>query len=324
MAKIVFFISSTYIDLKQEREDIADFLKSLGHEAYLHERGDIAYGSKESLDRYIYESLDNIDILIGVIGKRLGSRSTKGGASVTQDEIRTAIEKGKKVFLFAHHDVLTEYNTYKNNKKSKRIKYITVDSVETFYFLDYLYSREINNFICGFNTVKDIKEQLLVQLSGLFKLYLNEANKRTTLYQGAKFTIFRKRELMMDYFNIIMDEAKSGDIIWAQGVGHTAYPKSFSNRFKMLLNNGVSIRIIANKHSPQFEDFVSILRNIPGVEWYASELNTIRVFGLSDKELIIALPTPELYEAILIKDKSFVKVWFNWFDNRFNELKHNC
>lgn len=118
-----------------------------------------------------------------------------------------------------------------------------------------------------------------------------------------------------------MGKAKDGDVLWAQGIGHTAYPKSFPERLEKLLDNNVKIRFIANKKSPHSEEFTSNLKTIPGIEWYPSMSNKIRVFGLSNNCVIVALPHPKEYEAILIKDESFTNILFEWFNEKINQLR---
>ena len=52
MARPRVFISSTFYYLKQVRSDLELFVKEMGYDAVLHERGAIPYGSKEKLEEY--------------------------------------------------------------------------------------------------------------------------------------------------------------------------------------------------------------------------------------------------------------------------------
>ncbi len=49
MPKPRVFISSTFYDLVQLREDIARFITDMGYEPVRHEAGDVAYGSRRAL-----------------------------------------------------------------------------------------------------------------------------------------------------------------------------------------------------------------------------------------------------------------------------------
>lgn len=316
------FISSTYFDLKQEREDLAEYFKGLGYDVVLHEKGDIVYGKTRPLEMYAYETINTIDFLIGIIGKRFGSPSLSGANSITQNEINTARRAGKKILVFIQTDVYSEYQTYLKNKNNRRIHYSSVDNIEIFKFIETLHGQCRNNYITKYDTVNDIKTIAISQLSGIFKMLLEEEERRSTLFEGSKITVFRDRNRMIDHFEKMMDEATVGDVIWAQGVGHTAYTDNFPTRLMELTNNGVEIRFIVNKKSSQYDDFTSILKRIPLLKWVSSENNKIRVFGLSEKCVIVALPSPGQYEAILIRDTYLTKVIFDWFNNKFYTLSN--
>ena len=75
MAKPRVFVSSTFYDLKQVREDLDRFISGLGYEAVLHEEGDVAYGKESPPEAYVHREIELCDILICVIGGRYGSES---------------------------------------------------------------------------------------------------------------------------------------------------------------------------------------------------------------------------------------------------------
>lgn len=52
MAKPRVFVSSTFYDLKQVRADLERFIKELGCESVLNERGNITYGSNDTITLY--------------------------------------------------------------------------------------------------------------------------------------------------------------------------------------------------------------------------------------------------------------------------------
>lgn len=320
MTQPKIFISSTYFDLKHVREDLASYLEKLGYEVVLHEKGTIVYGKNDPLEQYAYKTIESCDFLIGIIGSRYGCDSKYGGNSITQKEITTARASGKKIFIFIQTNVYEEYNTYLKNKNNSSIQYSSVDSVKIFKFIETLQGESNNNYISKFDTVSDIKRCVSSQLSGLFKILLDAEERRSTLFEGSKITFFRDRNRMIDYFEKMMDDATEGDVIWAQGVGHTAYTDRFQNRLTRLTNNGVEIHFITNKSSSQYEEFTSILKKIPRLKWVTSQNNKIRVFGLSCKCVIIALPSPGQYEAILVKDPYFTEVLHDWFCKKFNKL----
>lgn len=184
MAKPRIFISSTFYDLKQTRIDISTFLDQLGYETIRNEEGDIAYGKEEALEDYCYREIEAVDILISIIGGRFGSESKKAETvqvsdnkkfenSITQTEIKTALQLNKQVYIFIDHNVLSEYETYYLNKGTD-IKFKYVDDVRIYHFIEEIKQLKNNNNIKGFESVSDITRYLQSQLSGLFKRFLQE------------------------------------------------------------------------------------------------------------------------------------------------------
>lgn len=98
--KYQVFISSTYIDLKSEREAIAKAVIDMGF---------IPSGMESfpatSMDqlRYIYKVIDDCDYYVLVIGARYGSLNEEG-ISFTEKEYDYAVEQKKTVLAFINSD----------------------------------------------------------------------------------------------------------------------------------------------------------------------------------------------------------------------------
>src|SRR5450755_2689178 len=99
MARPRVFISSTFYDLKQVRSDLEHFIKEMGYDPVLHERGAVPYGSKEKLEEYCHREIQQVEILVSIIGGRFGSQSNHQPYSVSQQELKTAYELGVQVFI---------------------------------------------------------------------------------------------------------------------------------------------------------------------------------------------------------------------------------
>ena len=178
MAKPRVFVSSTYYDLKHVRTDLEHFIKKQGFEPVLHERGDIPYGSKESLEEYCYKEIELCDILVSIIGGRFGAESKKQDYSISNFELKTAIEMEKQVYIFVYKDVFSEYQTYKINKDNKGINYAAVDDPRTYTFLEEVNSLSLNNQIKEFDGVEDITLHLKAQWAGLFHRLLSASMRK--------------------------------------------------------------------------------------------------------------------------------------------------
>lgn len=173
MAKPRVFISSTFYDLRQVRDDLESFIISLGYEPVRHESGNIPYGKEEALESYAYREVEICDIIITIIGGRFGTESSsRTGNSITQNELKRALEKGVQVFIFIDKNVLAEYSTYQLNKGNDSVKYSAVDNQKIFEFVEYLYKLPCNNAISTFERALDIIDYLKNQWAGLFQRYM--------------------------------------------------------------------------------------------------------------------------------------------------------
>ena len=178
MAKPRVFVSSTFYDLKQVREDLKRFISGLGYDPVLHETGEVAYGKESPLERYLHREIQTCDILTCVIGGRYGTDSQeRPDSSITRQELTTAIENQVQVFIFIEQDVHAEYNTYLLNKDTANIKYRYVDDVRVFEFIESVYNLPGNNPISPFDTVTDIVEFLRSQWAGLFQRFLQDQRR---------------------------------------------------------------------------------------------------------------------------------------------------
>ena len=181
MAKPRIFISSTFYDLRQIRAELDKFITNLGYEPVRNEEGDIPYGKEEELQKYCYKEIENVDILVSIIGNRYGSPAAveekEKEYSITQREIKTAYESNKHVYIFIDKNVLTEYEIYLLNKKSKDITYKYVDNPNIYKFIEEVKSWSHNNNIKDFETADDITRYLKEQFAGLFKQFMDDRKK---------------------------------------------------------------------------------------------------------------------------------------------------
>lgn len=178
MAKPRIFISSTFYDLRQTRVDLDQFIESLGYEPVRNEEGDIPYGKDKELQEYCYKEISNIDILVSIIGSRYGSIATgDDNYSVSQKEVKTAMENHKQVFIFIDKRVLTEFETYLLNKGRTDVHYNYVDNINIYKFIEEIKNLTHNNNIKAFESAQDITHYLREQFAGLFKQFIIEQEK---------------------------------------------------------------------------------------------------------------------------------------------------
>lgn len=183
MARPRVFISSTFYDLKHVRGELEKFIKDLGYEPVLNERGHIPYGSSEELENYCYAEIEKINIVISIIGGRFGS-SSRGNEkySISNMELKTALKQNKQVYIFIESGIHSEYQTYLKNK-GNNIVYSHVDDKKIYSFIEEVYSLPNNNQIASFDNVYFITSYLKEQWAGLFESYL-EYQERAQMAKG--------------------------------------------------------------------------------------------------------------------------------------------
>ncbi|MCH4895426.1 DUF4062 domain-containing protein [Marinilabiliaceae bacterium JC040] len=203
MAKPRIFISSTFYDLRQVRANIDLFLEQLGYEPVRNEEGDIPYGKEDALEEYCYKEIKGVDILVSIIGGRFGSESKGSNSSISQLELKTALNEGKQIYIFIEKNVLSEYETYLLNKNNES-KYRYVDDKRIYEFIEEIKGLNTNNIIQGFETASDITKYLKEQFAGLFQRFLEEQTriKEVSLIRGLEKTAQTLNKLV----NFLSDE----------------------------------------------------------------------------------------------------------------------
>jgi len=198
VAKPRIFISSTFYNLKQVRADLENFVKNLGYEPVLNERGSIPYGHDQRLEEYCYKEIDLCDIVVAIIGGRFGAVSQHEPYSISQMELKTAIALGKPLYIFVEHSVLSEFRTYQKNKDNNSISYAAVDDARVYAFLDEVELLPKNNTTVGFHSVHDIMAYLREQWAGLFQGYLQEkeAIKQMNIVKDMESTVNTLNQLV--------------------------------------------------------------------------------------------------------------------------------
>lgn len=72
MAGLKFFVSSTCYDLTEERNQIRNFIKGLGHEPVLSDHNEILYDYDEHTHLSCVREVSNVDVVVLIIGARFG------------------------------------------------------------------------------------------------------------------------------------------------------------------------------------------------------------------------------------------------------------
>lgn len=198
MARLRVFVSSTFYDLRHVRGDLERFIRELGYDPILHERGQIPYGKEEELENYCYREISNCDILVSIIGSRFGTQSRHEESSISQVELRTALKIGKQVYIFVEKAIEHEFRTYLKNKDNTSVKYAAADDIRIYEFIATVRSMQNNNVMQSFESIEEICSFLREQWAGLFQRLLGEQikAKEFDLINDMKSTVRTLNELV--------------------------------------------------------------------------------------------------------------------------------
>lgn len=315
MAKPKIFVSSTFYDLRHVREDIGHFIKDQGYETILFEYGEIPYGRYDKPEEYCYAEIELSDILVCIIGGRYGTDSTEGRYSITQKELKHALDLGKQVYIFAEKNVLAEFETYKINKENDNIKFRHADNKKVYEFLEEVYALPRNNSIFGFETSQDIIKYLKEQWSGMFQRLLRneEENTQFEIVQSLKNTVSTLETMV----NLIMDknenrQAAFEDIILFNHPAFTRIQELLHIRYKAAFTTLVELKaLLLSRGYKELSDLTPFDKNFEYIEnFYLFEKRNqksqtiLRVTkNIFDENLNLKPHQGELGKGLIIKEE---------------------
>lgn len=252
MAAPRVFISSTYYDLRHVREDIGNFIKSMGYEPVMHDRGGVTYAQSETLETSCYNELQNCDIVVCIIGNKYGTQSQDSNLSITMTELTSAIKARKKIYIYILKEVYYENRTYLLNKDNG-FNPASVDNIKIHEFIAEIKGNVKNHPIEPFENISDITDNLRKQFAGLFQRLLAQEAAMTetkTAYDlqssadKIKNTIDQFDENVQDFFKRFDGTIFKTNfaVRYLQNVlGHTKYQLFISNKdelFDFILSMG--------------------------------------------------------------------------------------
>ena len=150
------FISSTCYDLGNARDQLRNFILNLGYEPVMSEYSDILFDPRTHTHTSCLNEVQNVDMLILLIGSRFGGQAIPEALStvdieklekssfdteildnpeklsVTQLEVLKSIEYSIPVFAFVDDKVMHDHFVYQKNKDlSDKITYPSIEKQET-------------------------------------------------------------------------------------------------------------------------------------------------------------------------------------------------
>lgn len=240
MAKPRIFVSSTYFDLRTVRDDLDRFIREMGFEPVRHESGQVSYGKDEKPEAYAYREIDFCDIVVCVVGGRFGTTSSDGTSSITQRELKSAIERGKQIYIFVEDGVYHEHRHYLANKGIDGVRFVAVDNPKIHEFIEEIYALPKGNPVFSFSVSSEITAMLREQWAGLFQRLLTESalKSQTALIEELQRSLQTAAQLV----EFLVAEKGKGDqaiqqILFANHPLFSALKEVTKNPYRLYFSN---------------------------------------------------------------------------------------
>jgi len=195
MNRTRIFVSSTFFDLVQVREDIRVTISQLGHEPLLNEYPSFPVLPDLDTIENCRKAVRGSDIFVLIVGGRRGSLDPVSGKSVTNVEYETAVQSGTDCFIFVNEKLMTLLPIWQKNPETDFSHF--VDSPQVFEFIDKINTAQ--RWIFPYAKASQIGEILRIQLSVFLKSLLDrrKSGKLDPIKEFEKETE-RARQLALD------------------------------------------------------------------------------------------------------------------------------
>lgn len=309
--KLQVFISSTFLDLKDERQEAVNAVLDAGHIPI----GMELFKSGKPTIEVIKEWVDKSDVYLLILGGRYGSLGAPDEKGYTEFEYDYACSKGKPIILIAladcflkyKTDVLKEENVYEEENKDK---------------YDFFYHRvtiNVNKFV---HNLDQIKSAILSELSAIANDDIGKRSSPLVGYIHNPIRTFSTIEEVDSYVGEAIKNAESSvfDLTWKNlykndpmrnNSQYTESQAQFLDIIKQKLNEKVQYRHIftfppnkkerinrvielAPYDSYECGFFDSYTRNFPKLHFLIIDNKEV-IFASSDyKNNLCAIKDPEL------------------------------
>lgn len=187
MSKPKIFVSSIYIDLKEVKATLDDFISHYGYDVAMIEKGGIPYDYDKFTGESCCKEVEKSDLYILIIGGRYFSlapeeentirQKMKKYNLITKSEYKTALDLQLPIYIFIDRMVFSEYTTWKLNK-DKNVNYAHVDNNNIFELIKEIYKNGLSEYVNEFSSAKDISSSLREKWAEMFKeLLISKKNK---------------------------------------------------------------------------------------------------------------------------------------------------
>jgi Domain of unknown function (DUF4062) len=174
MNRTKIFVSSTFFDLAQVREDIRATITQLGHDPLLNEYPSFPVLPDLDTVENCKKAVKSSDMFVLIVGARRGSLDPVSGKSVTNVEYETAAQNGIDCFVFINKQVMTLLPVWRKNPTADFTP--SVDSPQVFEFIEKIQATQ--KWVFTFMLASEIGEILRTQLSVFLSSLLDRRRAR--------------------------------------------------------------------------------------------------------------------------------------------------
>jgi len=205
------FISSTYFDLKQVREDLGAAIRDMGFNDIRSELGTFPIDPNLNTVDNCRRAVDlHADVLVLIIGGRYGYVSADAGKSVTNIEYLTARAKGIPIYVFVERKLIDLLPIFRENPQADFSS--VVDNPRVFEFIT-LVRDEHRVWTYPFDYARDIAAGLRNQLAQR----LGDALRVIALIEGVEQAWMKS--LSPDSFRLAAEQPTGWEyLLFAQGI----------------------------------------------------------------------------------------------------------
>jgi hypothetical protein len=180
------FVSSTFYDLRYIRENLSLFIRNMGFEPILSEKGNVFYDPKQSAKDACLTEVGSAQLFVLVIGGRFGSKYKDTKKSITNCEYEEAVKKNIPIYALVERQVLSEFRVYEHQKNSQnldmsKMSYPSVDSNEIFEFIERVSNNPINNALEPFSEYNEVEQYLKQQWAALVFNFLTKQTETANI-----------------------------------------------------------------------------------------------------------------------------------------------
>jgi hypothetical protein len=174
------FISSTFYDLRYIRENLLFFVRSLGYNPILSEKGTVFFDPQRDAADAAVAEVPNCQMFVLVIGGRFGSEMLDSERSVTNAEYQQAIRMHIPVFALVEQGAYSDFEVWQANQGVEALESIVfpnADDPRIFEFIEEVRSQAVNNALTPFHDFADIENYLKSQWASLLHSFLTDVNE---------------------------------------------------------------------------------------------------------------------------------------------------